>query len=48
MGVRIMKFKRIIFVSILLLAILIIGAVSASNVKSTEDTITQEKISIDD
>ena len=40
MGEEIMKFKKIMFVSILLLAILTIGAVSASGENMTSDDLT--------
>ena len=42
-----MKFKKIMFVGIFLLAILAMGAVSASDVNSTENMIMQDEISID-
>ena len=48
MGEEIMKFKKIMFVSILLLAILTIGAVSASGENMTSDDLTvTEDMSVD-
>ena len=47
MGEEIMKFKKIMFVSILLLAILAIGAVSASDENVTDELTVDEDLSLE-